>query len=190
MQSVDRKRADEMILAIQEQVRGKPPPDELIALDGKEPKHGGGQGVLSAVSLPGLHYLGSEIVETKTNEIPVSNQMLEQLEVEGRWVSLDALNTQQEISRSIVLEGGGDYLLTVKGNQPTPLSWNRPLWTARQKSRCCPQSICGQPKNGLTIDYRLRRSLPPLVSRLVPKQYPGGPGEPVAVCPFDFLPTV
>ena len=32
---------------------------------------------------------------------------------------LDALNTQDQTARTIVLEGGGDYLLTAKGNQPT-----------------------------------------------------------------------
>lgn len=118
-QGVDNQKVNEMILAIQEQVRGKPPPDELIALDGKEPSHGGGQGVLSTVSLPSQHYLGSAIVETKTNEIPVAVQLLEKLDIEGRFVSLDAIHTQDETARAIVLEGGGDYLLTVKGNQPT-----------------------------------------------------------------------
>jgi hypothetical protein len=119
MQGVDTAKVDAAILAIQAQVRGKPPAGDLIALDGKEPKHGGGQGVLSAVSLPSQHYLGSAIVETKTNEIPVAVQLLERLDVAGRFVSLDALHTQDETARAIVLEGGGDYLLTVKGNQPT-----------------------------------------------------------------------
>ncbi|MSU20268.1 MAG: hypothetical protein EXS30_02600 [Pedosphaera sp.] len=36
-------------------------------------------------------------------------------------VSLDALNTQDQTARAIVMEGGGDYLPTVKGNQPTVL---------------------------------------------------------------------
>jgi hypothetical protein len=34
-------------------------------------------------------------------------------------VSLDALHTQDETARALVLEHGADYLLTVKGNQPT-----------------------------------------------------------------------
>ena len=36
-----------------------------------------------------------------------------------RLVSLDALHTQDETARALVLEHGADYLLTVKGNQPT-----------------------------------------------------------------------
>ena len=119
LQKVDGPKLEERILAIQEQVRGQPPKGDLIALDGKEPKHGGGQGVLTAVSLPGQFYLGSAIVEEKTNEIPVAPVLLERLDLQGRFVSLDALNTQDQTARAVVLEGGGDYLLTAKGNQPT-----------------------------------------------------------------------
>lgn len=119
LQKVDGHKVEQIILAIQEQVRGKPPKEDLIALDGKEPKHGGGQGVLTAVALPSQFYLGSEVVEEKTNEIPVAPQLLARLDLQGRFVSLDALNTQDETARAIVMEGGGDYLLTAKGNQPT-----------------------------------------------------------------------
>ena len=55
-QGLEDQEVEETILAIQEQVRGKPPQDELIALDGKEPKHGGGQGVLTAISVPSPFY--------------------------------------------------------------------------------------------------------------------------------------
>jgi hypothetical protein len=119
LQGLDELKVEEMVLDIQEQVRGKPPADELIALDGKEPNHGGGQGVLSAVSVPSLYYLGSAIVETKTNEIPVAPKLFQRLDLEGRFVSLDALNTQDETARALVLEAGADYLLTVKKNRKT-----------------------------------------------------------------------
>lgn len=119
LQKVEGRKVEAIILVIQEQVRGAPPKEDLIVLDGKEPKHGGGQGVLTAVAVPSQFYLGSEIVEEKTNEIPVAPQLLERLDLQGRFVSLDALNTQDETARAIVMEGGGDYLLTAKGNQPT-----------------------------------------------------------------------
>ena len=119
-QRVDGRKVEEAILAIQEQVRGKAPKEDLIVLDGKEPKHGGGQAVLSAVTVPSQFYLGSAIVEKdKTNEIPVARELFERLELEGRLVSLDALHTQDETARALVLEHGADYLLTVKDNQPT-----------------------------------------------------------------------
>jgi hypothetical protein len=119
-QHVDGRKVEEAILAIQEQVRGKPPTEDLIVLDGKEPKHGGGQAVLSAVTIPSQFYLGSAIVEKdKTNEIPVARQLFERLDLKGRLVSLDALHTQDETGRELVIEHGADYLLTVKNNQAT-----------------------------------------------------------------------
>jgi hypothetical protein len=81
-------------LEFQTQVRGQPPKDDLIALDGKEPKHGGGHSVLTAVAVPSQYYLGSAMVDRKTNEIPVARQLFQQLNLEGRLVSLDALHTQ------------------------------------------------------------------------------------------------
>lgn len=121
LQKVEGRALEKILLEIQEQVRGQAPKDDLIVLDGKEPNHGGGQGVLTAVASPSQFYLGSEIVEEKTNEIPVAPELLGRLDLRGRMVSLDALNTQDQTARAIVMEGGGDYLLTVKGNQPTVL---------------------------------------------------------------------
>lgn len=117
-QHVDGRKVEEAILAIQEQVRGKPPKEDLIVLDGKEPDHGGGQAVLSAVTVPSQFYLGSAIVEKdKTNEIPVARRLFERLDLEGRFVSLDAMHTQDETGRDLVLKHGAHYLLTVKDNQ-------------------------------------------------------------------------
>lgn len=120
LQRVDGAQLEARILAIQEQVRGPAPKEDLIVLDGKEPKHGGGQAVLSAVTVPSQHYLGSAIVEKdKTNEIPVARQLFAKLDLAGRMVSLDALHTQADTARALVLEHGADYLLTVKDNQAT-----------------------------------------------------------------------
>ncbi len=118
-QEVDGTRLEQTILDIQKELRGPAPKDELVALDGKEPKHGGGQGVLTALCVPSQYYLGSAIVPTKTNEIPVARQLFQGLDLKGRLVSLDALHTQTETARHIVLEAGADYLLTAKDNQPT-----------------------------------------------------------------------
>jgi len=44
-------------------------------MDGKEPKHGSGASILSAVTMPGEYYLGSAVVEEKTNDIPVAREL-------------------------------------------------------------------------------------------------------------------
>ncbi len=55
-------------------------------------------------------------VDTKTNEIPVAQELLGQVELHGKIVTADAMHTQAKTARQIVA-AGGDYLFTVKGNQ-------------------------------------------------------------------------
>jgi hypothetical protein len=120
---VDATQLEATLRAIQQQVRGRAPQDELVVMDGKEPKHGSGASILTAVSVPSQYYLGSAVVDVKTNEIPVAQEtVIPPLDLEGRFASLDALHTQDETARRVVLEAGGDYLLTVKKNQPTLLA--------------------------------------------------------------------
>lgn len=115
---VDERQIEAVLLRHQEQVRGAPPPHEVVVLDGKQPGHGGGQNVVTAITVPGLHLLGCEVFPEKTNEIPAVRTLCERLDLAGRVVSIDALHTQRETAREIVLEHGGDYLMTVKANQP------------------------------------------------------------------------
>jgi hypothetical protein len=158
-QGIDTVSLAQVMLEVQERLRGPAPKAELIALDGKEPKHGGGQSILSAICVPSQYYLASAVVETKTNEIPVARQLFQELDLRGRFVSLDALHTQTETGREVVLEGGGDYLLTAKGNQPTVHENIRNLLPAPQ------------------ADF------PPLAADAHPIPHPGGkqetPGEPL-----------
>ena len=114
---ISEQQIEEALLAHQAQVRGPPPQNELVVLDGKVPGHSGGLNVVTAVTAPSLHYLGSEVVAEKTNEIPAVRALCQRLELAGRLVSSDALHTQTETARQIVLAHGGDYLMTVKANQ-------------------------------------------------------------------------
>jgi predicted transposase YbfD/YdcC len=56
-------------------------------------------------------------VADKTHEIPVLDDVLRALVIEGRVLTVDALLTQRAIAERIV-HGGGDYVRLVKGNQP------------------------------------------------------------------------
>jgi hypothetical protein len=117
---IDAVQLNGQLLAIQRRLRGPAPIQDLVVMDGKEPKHGSGASLLTAITVPSQHYLGSAMVDEKTNEIPVAQtQLIPHLELDNRFVSLDALHTQDETARAVVLEGGGHYLLTVKNNQPT-----------------------------------------------------------------------
>jgi predicted transposase YbfD/YdcC len=65
--------------------------------------------------------LGQVAVDEKSNEIPAIPELLQLLDVRGALVSIDAMGCQKEIAAAIVAKGG-DYLLAVKGNQPTLLA--------------------------------------------------------------------
>jgi hypothetical protein len=118
LKAVDGRRVEEAILAFQTQVRGPAPPDEIVAIDGKAAKRSRGEMILNAVTVPSLHYLGSEPIPVdKTNEIPVARALMNRLDLEGRLVGLDAMHTQTETAGKLIQEAGADYLLTVKGNQ-------------------------------------------------------------------------
>ena len=60
----------------------------------------------------------SQSVEGKSNEIPAVQQLIGELDIAGCIVVADALNCQRETAKAII-QGKGDYLLAVKGNQAT-----------------------------------------------------------------------
>jgi hypothetical protein len=144
MKHIDDEALENIILQTQEQIRGPAPAEELIVLDGKQPQHGGGHSVLTAVSVPSQHYLGSALVDTKTNEIPVARELFKKLDLDGRKVSLDALHTQDHTARDLVLAHGADYLLTVKDNQPTVRA-NIEKWVPAPPAHFSPSAGDGQP---------------------------------------------
>lgn len=96
-------------------------PLPAIAIDGKtlcgSKKLGAALAhLLSAVS----HGLGLTLyqvgVDSKTNEIPLVQALLQGLLIEGRVFTMDALLTQRQIAQTIV-EHKGDYFMIAKGNQ-------------------------------------------------------------------------
>jgi len=62
--------------------------------------------------------LGQVAVEDKSNEITAIPKLLKLLELKGALVSIDAMGCQKDIARAI-RDREADYLLQVKGNQPT-----------------------------------------------------------------------
>jgi predicted transposase YbfD/YdcC len=62
--------------------------------------------------------LGQIATDDKSNEITAIPQLLDQLDLEGAVVTIDAAGCQKGIAQKIV-DGGGDYVLALKGNQET-----------------------------------------------------------------------
>jgi len=111
---VDAAAVERALLAWQAQVLG-PVQDDLVIVDGKAIRHANVE-LVSAVSGKG-RWLGTLGVAQGSNEIPAARALLTKVDVTGKRVLADALHTQTETAQQILYEGGGDYLLTVKGNQ-------------------------------------------------------------------------
>jgi len=95
---------------------------KILALDGKTQCGNGtdtqkANHIVSAVDENGF-CLGGERVNDKSNEITAIPQLLEQLNIKGHIITIDAMGTQTEIAKKI-RKGGADYVLALKGNQGT-----------------------------------------------------------------------
>jgi len=91
----------------------------VVVLDGKALRGSGKTQLVGAIAAGSGRTLAVEPVAQKSNEIPAAQTLLERLDLEGTIALLDGMHTQVETARSIVQEGGGDYVLFVKGNQQT-----------------------------------------------------------------------
>jgi predicted transposase YbfD/YdcC len=97
----------------------------LVAIDGKTSRrsHDRAAGkaplhLVSAFATDTKLVLGQEAVAEKANEIVAIPKLLEQLNLEGALVSIDAMGCNPTIAQAI-LDAEADYLLAVKDNQPT-----------------------------------------------------------------------
>jgi hypothetical protein len=94
-----------------------------LAVDGKVLRGSGRHDgkplqLLSAVTHHLRLTLDQVAIEEKSNEIPALKPLLKKLKLPpGTLVTADALHCQQESSRFITQELGGDYLFGLKGNQ-------------------------------------------------------------------------
>ena len=100
-------------------------PDRLIAIDGKTNRrsHDVSQRPSPAphrqrLGQRGRDRTGQVATEEKSNEITAIPQLLEQIDLTDALVTIDAMGCQKDIARDIV-EGGGDFVISVKDNQPT-----------------------------------------------------------------------
>ena len=98
---------------------------ELIAIDGKTLRSSYDRNsrqstihMVSAFAAQNRLVLGQVKTDAKSNEITAIPELLALLDIKGCLVSIDAMGCQTEIASAIV-KGGGNYLLAVKGNQPT-----------------------------------------------------------------------
>jgi predicted transposase YbfD/YdcC len=96
---------------------------EMIAIDGKQLRGSRASGerreaidIVSAWAGMNQLVVGEVKVDEKSNEITAIPKLLRLLDISGCLVTIDAIGTQTEIAE-MIMERGGDYLLSVKENQ-------------------------------------------------------------------------
>lgn len=97
----------------------------VIALDGKTmrgsfdvKKEIKARHIVSAWAQGCRLVLGQEKVDDKSNEITAIPELLKRIDVLGNVITIDAMGCQRDICQAIV-ERGGDYVISLKGNQGT-----------------------------------------------------------------------
>ena len=100
-------------------------PGRLIAIDGKTCRgsHDAAQGLgplhlVSAWATEEGIALGQIATEEKSNEITAIPLLLERIDLTNAVITIDAMGCQRGIARDIV-DGGGDFVISLKDNQPT-----------------------------------------------------------------------
>lgn len=98
---------------------------EVVAIDGKRLCNSYDH----SLNQPALHMVLALAVENglclgqiatvgKSNEIKAIEQLLPLLDIKGDIVTIDAMGCQKNIAK-LIITGESDYILAVKGNQPT-----------------------------------------------------------------------
>jgi predicted transposase YbfD/YdcC len=65
--------------------------------------------------------MGQVATEEKSNEITAIPELLDQIDIEGATVTIDAMGCQKAIAANIKV-GKGEFVIGVKGNQPKLLA--------------------------------------------------------------------
>lgn len=101
---------------------------QIIAIDGKTLRRSYDRAssksaihMVSAWASANHISLGQVVVDEKSNEITAIPKLLQMLEIKGSLVTIDAMGCQVQIAQQIV-DQQADFVLAVKGNQPTLFS--------------------------------------------------------------------
>src|SRR5271166_2474108 len=97
----------------------------ILAVDGKTARRShdrkNGLGALHSVSVWASEFglsLGQVACAEKSNEITAIPELLRLVDIKGAIITIDAMGTQKAIAAEII-DGKGDYVLALKGNQET-----------------------------------------------------------------------
>jgi predicted transposase YbfD/YdcC len=122
--TIDEESFEQRMRAYNAQQRGEPEASHLRVIDGKRERGtippGGSQGeaTMAVYDPEREEVLGQVGIDPAEGEIPAAPKLLAQIPLRGTIVLADALHTQRKLCQQVG-DGGGDYVLTVKDNQPS-----------------------------------------------------------------------
>ena len=125
-----------------------------VALDGKEIRgsHDATNGT-DALALLSLYatdlnlVIGQRKVHSKTNEIPVAQEVLQTVVIEGATVTADALHCQTQTA-DVIRRRNADYLLAIKDNQKGLHDAIKSLFAINKEERRVPMTTFRQVEKG------------------------------------------
>lgn len=122
---LDPEALDSCLSSIVQTLLKRGPKSKTIALDGKtlrgsfdEAKGQSALHLVSAFATETHLLLGQVKTQEKSNEITAMPELLALLDLSGTIVTIDAMGCQTDIAKQIK-DQGGDYILSLKGNQGT-----------------------------------------------------------------------
>jgi predicted transposase YbfD/YdcC len=94
---------------------------EILSIDGKTIRNSGKEKALHIVSAwcqNNQMVFAQEKVHEKSNGITAIPEILKKLDLQNKIITIDAMGAQRAICQQII-DGGGDYIISLKGNQGT-----------------------------------------------------------------------
>jgi predicted transposase YbfD/YdcC len=115
---------EQRMRAYNAQQRGEAEENNLLALDGKKergtilPGETQGEATMAIYDPEREEVIAQAAIDPSAGEIPAAPKLLSQVVLHDKVVLADALHTQRKLCQQVG-DAQGDYLLTVKDNQPT-----------------------------------------------------------------------
>jgi predicted transposase YbfD/YdcC len=122
--TMDEEDFEQRMQAYNAQQRGEAEERGLLALDGKKergtipPGETQGEATMAIYDPEREEVIAQAAIDPGEGEIPAARKLLRQVALRGKVVLADALHTQRKLCQQIG-DAQGDYLLTVKDNQPS-----------------------------------------------------------------------
>jgi predicted transposase YbfD/YdcC len=121
---IDEETFEQRMRAHNAEQRGEPAESDLRVIDGKRecgtisPEETQGEATMTVYDPEREEVLPQVAIDPAEGEIPAASKLLAQIALHGKVMLADALHTQRKLCQQVG-DAGGEYVLTVKDNQPS-----------------------------------------------------------------------